>query len=118
MPLALRRHSGEYQARFGPYLDLGSGGGLPGLVLGDLWPDCRFTLVDAGERRCDFLRSAVERCHFSDRFTVLHGRAEALGHEAALRGAFDGVVARSFGHQVSPPSVQPHSCTRWSACRF
>jgi len=26
----------------GPYLDLGSGGGLPGLVLGDLWPDCRF----------------------------------------------------------------------------
>jgi 16S rRNA (guanine527-N7)-methyltransferase len=43
------------------------------------------------------LRSAVERCHFSDRFTVLHGRAEALGHEAALRGAFDGVVARSFG---------------------
>ncbi len=47
----------------GSWLDIGSGGGFPGLVaaiLGrDLRPEMRFTLVDSDQRKCVFLRSVI-----------------------------------------------------------
>ena len=78
-------------------LDLGSGGGLPGLVLLPLFPETRFTLLDGSVKRCEFLEAAVAELGESDRADVLCGRAEDLGHLESLRGAFDLVVARSFG---------------------
>jgi 16S rRNA (guanine527-N7)-methyltransferase len=79
-------------------LDLGSGGGVPGLALAMLmWPSTIWVLLDAAERRCNFLREAVERLNLSDRVTVIRERAEVAGREPELRGAFDLVVARSFG---------------------
>jgi methylase of polypeptide subunit release factors len=36
-------------------LDLGSGGGLPGLVVAAAWPSVRMVLLDANARRCEFL---------------------------------------------------------------
>ena len=48
----------EIPARF---LDLGSGGGLPGLVLARAWPDAVGLLLDAGARRVAFLESACRR---------------------------------------------------------
>ncbi|HNI33756.1 MAG TPA: class I SAM-dependent methyltransferase [Microthrixaceae bacterium] len=78
-------------------LDLGSGGGVPGLVLVSELPTLRVTLVDASERRVAFLRSAVRDLDASHRATVVHGRAEGLAHRSDLRGQFDVVTARSFG---------------------
>ena len=40
-------------------VDLGSGVGLPGLVLAVVWPVTRFTLLDRSQRRCDLARRAV-----------------------------------------------------------
>jgi 16S rRNA (guanine527-N7)-methyltransferase len=85
----------------GAVMDLGSGGGLPGLVLGERWPGATVTLLDASERRTAFLAEAVAALGWSDRVTVVRERAEKAGHETGLRGAFDLVVARSFG----PPAV-------------
>jgi 16S rRNA (guanine527-N7)-methyltransferase len=85
----------------GSVLDLGSGGGVPGLVLARRWPGCELVLLDAGERRCDFLRSAVRDLGLDDRVRVVRGRAEEAGRDPALRGRFDVVVARGFG----PPPV-------------
>ena len=82
-------------------LDLGSGGGLPGLVLATVWPHARFSLLDVGERRVTFLREAIEACGLADRVRVLHGRAEEIGRRSEERGTYDLVVARSFG----PPAV-------------
>lgn len=82
-------------------LDLGSGGGLPGLVLAFSWPSARITLLDSGSRQVTFLRRALERCALDDRVAVVEGRAEELGRDPALREAFQLVVARSFG----PPPV-------------
>ena len=99
-----RRHSpadadaGADAARF---LDLGSGGGLPGLVLATMWPTCSLVLLDAAVRRTEFLRQAVVRCGLEDRVTVVTDRAEVAGRDPELRGQFDGVVVRSFG----PPAV-------------
>ena len=79
------------------YLDLGSGGGLPGLVLGLMWPRARGVLLDASARRTEFLREAGERLAIGDRVEVVCGRAEETGRLPRLRGRFDVVTARSFG---------------------
>lgn len=78
------------------FLDLGSGGGLPGLVLAVRWPGVQGTLLDASVRRTAFLRTAVLELGIENRISVAEGRAELLGRDAALRAAFPLVVARSF----------------------
>jgi 16S rRNA (guanine527-N7)-methyltransferase len=78
-------------------VDLGSGGGLPGLVVAETWPEVVMVLLDASRRRADFLRRAVDRLSLSGRVTVLAERAEVCGRQEEFRGAFDGVLARSFG---------------------
>jgi 16S rRNA (guanine527-N7)-methyltransferase len=78
-------------------LDLGSGGGLPGLVLALERSTWRVTLFDSGKRRTAFLERAVARCGLAHRTSVIHGRAEEAGRDPLHRGAFDLVVARSFG---------------------
>jgi 16S rRNA (guanine527-N7)-methyltransferase len=79
------------------FLDLGSGGGVPGLVLARRWPDSRAVLLDARERRCGFLREAVRDLDLGGRVAVVWARAEEAGHRDYLRGVFDLVVARGFG---------------------
>jgi hypothetical protein len=76
--------------------DLGSGGGLPGLVLAVAHPETTWTLLDARQQRVDDLRRAVDRLGIATRVTVVHARAEDAGH-GPHRGAYDVVVARSFG---------------------
>jgi len=77
-------------------LDLGSGGGVPALILAFLWPEAQFSLLEVSERRTAFLRNSIIRLALGDRLTVLEGRAEELGRAAALREQFDVVTARSF----------------------
>jgi 16S rRNA (guanine527-N7)-methyltransferase len=77
----------------GAVLDLGAGGGVPGLVLAVERPDLAFTLLDAMAKRTAFLERAVARLGLPN-VTVRTGRAEAVGD---LRASFDAVVARSFG---------------------
>lgn len=84
----------------GAFLDLGSGGGLPGLVLALCWPAARGVLLDAMVRRTDFLQLAVEQLGLADRIAVVCSRAEDAAR-TDLRGRFEVVTARSFG----PPAV-------------
>jgi 16S rRNA (guanine527-N7)-methyltransferase len=83
------------------FADLGSGGGVPGLVLALHWEKAQAALLEAGERRCAFLRDASVDLGITERVAVVHGRAEDLGRRFELRGRFDLVVARGFG----PPPV-------------
>lgn len=78
-------------------LDLGSGGGLPGLVLALHYPAISWVLMDAMAKRCAFLRGAVDELGLGDRVSVAEGRAEELGRLPQLRSSFDVVTARSFG---------------------
>jgi 16S rRNA (guanine527-N7)-methyltransferase len=78
-------------------LDLGSGGGLPGLVVAEAWPEATMVLLEANERRAQFLERAVAACGFQGRVSVVHQRAEIFGRDPAYRATFDGVVVRSFG---------------------
>jgi 16S rRNA (guanine527-N7)-methyltransferase len=95
------RYATATSAPAGAALDLGSGGGLPGLVLAVAWPDSTWVLLDAAARRIEFLGEAVDRLRLGPRVQVLHARAEDVGHDPAWRGRFGLVVSRSFG----PPPV-------------
>jgi len=83
-------------------VDLGSGGGLPGLVLADSYPTASITLVDRREKRTDFLRRAVRRLGW-EHVTVVTADVATL--VAQVRSdelvGFDVVTARGFG----PPEV-------------
>jgi 16S rRNA (guanine527-N7)-methyltransferase len=81
----------------GAALDLGAGGGVPGLVLALERPDVRWTLLDAMARRTAFLREAVDELALTN-VEVRTGRAEEVPD---LRERFQAVVARGFG----PPAV-------------
>ena len=72
MPFAAQKaHSEEFlrallmEAVNGPVLELGSGGGLPGLVLAVQVRDFRLVLLDSSHRSADFLRWAVEELGLS-----------------------------------------------------
>ncbi|MET0903641.1 MAG: RsmG family class I SAM-dependent methyltransferase [Acidimicrobiales bacterium] len=78
----------------GMVVDLGSGGGVPGLVVAVARPDLRLVLVEARAKRCRFLAGAVEALGVAAE--VVEGRAEVVGR-STWRGTADAVVARSFG---------------------
>ena len=81
----------------GRFLDLGSGAGVPGLILLGVWPAASGTLLDARKRRCSFLQHAVEELGLAGRASIACGRAEELAREQGFRGRFDLVLARGFG---------------------
>jgi 16S rRNA (guanine527-N7)-methyltransferase len=82
-------------------LDLGSGGGVPGLVLAWRLPGWTWVLVDASRRRTSFLAATVAELDLGGRVAVERARAELLAHDADHRLAYDVVTARSF----APPPV-------------
>ncbi len=83
-------------------LDLGAGGGLPGLVLAvEHWPETEWVFLDAQQKRTDFLREAVHALDLEGRVSVITERAEVGGRAPEHRGTYDLVVSRSFG----PPAV-------------
>lgn len=77
----------------GPWMDLGTGGGLPGLVLASERPEAEWVLVDARRKKAReaerFAEALGVRCR------VVAGRAEELAWQPEWRGAFGGVVARA-----------------------
>ncbi len=74
--------------------DIGSGAGLPGLVLAIRRPDLHLTLVEPLLRRTTFLDLAVRRMGLSN-VTVHRGRAEELHGRAAESEEFDVVTSRA-----------------------
>ena len=82
----------------GLVVDLGSGGGVPGMILALAWPEATLVLLDASERRTQFLIAAVRQLELGPpRVNVVRGRAEAVGRQGRWRRSADLVVARGFG---------------------
>lgn len=78
------------------WLDLGSGGGLPGLVLAIRLPASAGILLDSQRRRTRFLEHALQALRLTDQAEVLTARAEDAARDPTHRERYDLVVARSF----------------------
>lgn len=76
-------------------LDLGSGGGMPGLVLAIVRPDLPITLLEATLKKATFLQEAATQLGLEN-VTVISERAEILGtHDGGGRDGWDVVTARA-----------------------
>ncbi|KAK1605332.1 hypothetical protein QYE76_029005 [Lolium multiflorum] len=75
-------------------IDVGSGAGLPGLILAVARPSWKFTLLESMRKRCTFLEHAVEVMELSN-VDVVCDRAENVGQSHDFREAFDVAAARA-----------------------
>ncbi len=81
----------------GPFLDLGTGAGIPGLVLALAWPGSTGAMLDSRAVRMEFLAETLQTLGLSGRFRARAARAEDAARDPELRGQFALVVARGFG---------------------
>ena len=95
-------------------LDIGSGGGFPGIPLQIARPDLQFVSVDAVAKKIAFQRHAVRRLKLSG-FTPWHGRIEQVPEQSFALSGFDLVVARAFASlqtmlELALPCLKPEGC--------
>ena len=78
----------------GKVLDIGTGGGLPGLALAVSCPGTEFVLMDAREKKIRVVKEMIEELGLKNALGAA-GRFEDLAHEEEFREEFDFVVARA-----------------------
>jgi 16S rRNA (guanine527-N7)-methyltransferase len=86
----------------GPVIDVGSGGGSPGLPLAAVRPDLRFDLLESVHKKCDFLRSWSDEL---GNVSVVCARAEEHARGTG-RDAYGTALARA----LAPPPVAAEWC--------
>lgn len=98
---AVRIHAGRFVRALegcqGPVADVGTGPGIPGLIIAEERPDLRVVLVDRRASRIDFLQRAIRALGWQDRVTAVEGVAPEVVGVREWAGSFAAVVARSFG---------------------
>lgn len=75
-------------------IDLGSGGGLPGIPLACADPSLQVTLLDSTRKKIAALERIIAGINLPN-VSTQWGRAETLAHEPDLRQSFDGLTARA-----------------------
>ena len=81
-------------------VDIGSGGGVPGLPLAIGRPSLRVTLVDSTAKKVRFLNETARNIG-RDNVVAIHSRAEDLGRDRQYRERFDVATARAVARLVT-----------------
>ena len=84
----------------GRLIDVGTGAGFPGMPIAIACPDVQVTLMDAQQKRLNFLDAVIRDLGLTN-VTLVHARAEDGARQADMREQFDLAVARA----VAPLSV-------------
>lgn len=103
--------SDKLQNREMKIMDLGTGGGFPGIPIKFINPKVFLTLLDARLKKIEYLQHLIEDFDLSDT-EAIHGRAEELGQDFLYREAYDIVVARAVSNmsvlvEYALPFVKP-----------
>ncbi|BBP86342.1 MULTISPECIES: 16S rRNA (guanine(527)-N(7))-methyltransferase RsmG [Pseudomonas] len=97
------------------WLDVGSGGGMPGIPLAILFPDRRFTLLDSNGKKTRFLTQVKLELKLAN-LEVIHSRVEAVQPERP----FAGIISRAFSSLEDFANWTRHlgdGDTRWLAMK-
>lgn len=86
-------------------IDVGSGGGFPGLPVKIVFPNIRLVLLEATGKKAAFLRHITEVLGLED-VEIVAGRAEVVAHQAQYRQRFDIVLSRA----VAPLATLAELC--------
>ena len=82
----------QYVEQYGnDWLDVGSGGGMPGVPLAIIFPERKFTLLDSNGKKTRFLTQVKLELNL-DNLEVIHNRVEAF----TPARAFSGIISRAF----------------------
>jgi 16S rRNA (guanine527-N7)-methyltransferase len=92
--LAIDTNTSEGTFRRPRLLDVGSGAGLPGLVLAIVLPDWDIVSLEATGKKARFQRLVAKTLDLKNVF-VVEGRAEEMAHHPEYREQFDAVTARA-----------------------
>ena len=90
----------------GTVVDIGSGGGFPGLVLGSVRPDLDLRLIESRRRPASFLGEAIRSIPLSGA-AVIGTRAEEAGGDPTVAGRGDLVIARAIRLETFLPLAVP-----------
>lgn len=96
-------------------LDVGSGGGMPGVPLAIMFPDRSFTLLDSNGKKTRFLTQVKLELKLAN-LEVVHSRVEQFQPAEA----FDGITSRAFSSLEDFASWTRHlgnTQTRWLAMK-
>ncbi len=75
-------------------IDVGTGAGFPGMVLAIYYPDKKFTLLDALNKRLIFLQEVINKLEIKN-VEIIHGRAEEVARKDEYRESYDASVSRA-----------------------
>ncbi|NLY09113.1 MAG: 16S rRNA (guanine(527)-N(7))-methyltransferase RsmG [Tissierellia bacterium] len=75
-------------------LDMGTGGGFPGIPLKIMKPEWKMVLADSLNKRIKFLQEVISELKLKD-IEAVHGRAEEMARKSEFREKFDMVISRA-----------------------
>lgn len=77
-------------------IDVGTGGGFPGLPILIYRPDLKITFLDSVDKKLNFVRNIINELGYESE--VVHARAEELGHDENYRYKYDLSVSRAMAN--------------------
>ena len=77
------------------WIDVGTGGGFPGLAIAIALPQARVILLDSVGRKTAAVEAMASSLGLADRVRVRTERIESTGRDGSFRGSFDRAVARA-----------------------
>ncbi len=78
-------------------IDIGTGGGFPGIPMKIVKSDCSMVLLDSLNKRINFLNEVIDKLDLNDIKTI-HGRAEDFAQRTEYRENFDLAVSRAVAN--------------------
>ncbi|MEG2353873.1 MAG: 16S rRNA (guanine(527)-N(7))-methyltransferase RsmG [Clostridium sp.] len=95
-------------------LDVGTGGGFPGIPIKIANPNCKIVLLDSLNKRIIFLNEVIKELGLQN-ISAIHGRAEEYANQSQYREQFDIVVSRAVANmcvlsEFCIPYVKPNGC--------
>jgi 16S rRNA (guanine527-N7)-methyltransferase len=98
----------------GRLLDIGTGGGFPGLPVKVMRPELSMTLIDGVRKKVNFVKYVIRKLELEN-IRALQARAEELGRDQACMGGFQIIICRALADldkllYLAAPLLSPQGC--------
>ncbi|BAQ65632.1 16S rRNA (guanine(527)-N(7))-methyltransferase RsmG [Geminocystis sp. NIES-3709] len=84
----------EYDLKDKKIIDIGTGGGFPGLPISIVFPDAKLTLMDSVAKKINFIKEVAKKLNLTNIDTLVD-RAEVIGQDQNYRKQYDFALIRA-----------------------